>query len=214
MKKIKFFFEKPLIVILISLILAYISYNYLSNGLLILIPLFFISAMFLTSLIFIIRQKKWFKLVLSIIGFFLFFVIWVSFLFFRGLAEPNIELGDNKFYTNEIAARTELKIPSNLQLVSKIDTIIYIGPGGEYHAECVYYGSKKIISKLKSSIDNNKSFKKDSNISDFQTIQISQKDFPLKDINAVYKQEIEGFCNIVVAFNESKTKIYYSAWYN
>ena len=58
---------------------------------------------FTISIIYTIIQKKWFRLTLSIIGYFVFLFLWIVFIMFIGALKPEIEIGDSNFYSTEIS---------------------------------------------------------------------------------------------------------------
>jgi hypothetical protein len=99
-----------------------------------------IVIIFGVSIIYTIVQKKWLRLFLSILGYFAFFVSWAVIPFFKGFSEelkPVKEIGDLKFYSQEILKTTKLEITDELKIISKLDTIVYVGIEDEYDAACL-----------------------------------------------------------------------------
>jgi hypothetical protein len=139
--------------------------------------------------------------------FFVFtFIIINFFIELNEVFSPRIEIGDVKFYSKEIENSTGLKISKELNILSKIDTIVYVGFEREYDAECLYTGSSKIISELEKQIISKKEFSKVGQISIDQKIKF-------KDIKSIYTKESDGRYKIYVAFNKNNTKFYYNAFY-
>ena len=206
MKILKYLLESPYLIILISLILLGIApyeHSELLTGLMCLV--------YICSIIYIIAQRKWRKLIISLIGPFL--IITITYFFFYGFGNnmnPEIELGDSEFYKEEILRTSNLKIPNNLKLLSKKDTILHIGIEGEYDAECLYTGRPKDIKKLESKIISQKEFKKIDPNQDFSD-EISKIKLSLKDIKSVYTKHSEGSYIIYFAIDNLHSKIYYTA---
>ena len=100
MKFIKTILDRPYLVILITAIIALVF-----PDIYILYSLGLIFVLFAISIVYTITQKKWLRLTLSILGYFVFFVLWTGFVLFKGVSDdlkPQIEIGDSKFYSNEI----------------------------------------------------------------------------------------------------------------
>jgi hypothetical protein len=206
MKILKYIFESPYLIILIAIILMVISPNEIN--------LFVALIMFLTyisSIIYIITQRKWRKLIISLIG--PFFIVAIIFYFFYEFAnglKPRSELGDSKFYTEEILRTSNLKIPKEFKFVSKIDTIVYIGMGGDFDSECLYTGSKISIKKLESQILSQKEFKKTEPILDPSEI-LTEKNFKKNNLKSVYMKDVENSYTVYIAFDKYHSKIYFKS---
>jgi len=207
MKIIKYALGNPFIVLLVSLIvLAIIPNQHALYAFALVFSLFFIS------LIYMLIQKKWLKLILSFFGYIAFFILFVVFMAMSESMKPQISIGDKDFYKNEISNTLNLKIPSQLKLVAKTDTIYFIGPGGgDYNAECLYEGSKKSIAQLERKISGQKSFVKIDKLEAYPTEVLNNKNFDLLELETVYRLEEDGRYIIHVAFNRSRTKFYYKA---
>ena len=214
MKIIKKILYTPYLVILISLTIGLISPIKITPY-----SLGFISLCFLSSIIYIAIQKKWLRTIFSLIGyvFGLVFIIIIMILkeelFSDNLYKPKTQITDSEFYTNEIFNSSNLNIPKELKIISKLDTIVYMGFENEYDAECLYYGSEKIISQLEKNIISNKDFKKVNKLESYPTKVINEVKFNINDLKSVFKKESEGRYIIHIAFNKSCTKLYYSAFY-
>jgi energy-coupling factor transporter transmembrane protein EcfT len=214
MKVIKSILDRPFLVILIAALI------------LILVPLIFpiqyffysfiiIVLIFTISLIYTIVQKKWLRLFFSVLGFVGFFII-LSIIFIYGFYDAistKYEIGDSKFYSNEIAYSSNLHISRDLKLVSKLDSIFYVGLEREYDAECLYTGPKRSIQELERNIISQKEFTKVKQIENYPTQVLTKTNFNLKDLNSVYKKESDGHYIIYVAFDKMYSKFYYSAVY-
>jgi len=211
MKIIKTILDRPYLVILIAAIITLISpnkYFLYSIGI--------ISVVFSISIIYSIVQKKWLRLVLSFFSYFVFFILCIVFVFFKGYSDdikPQIEIANSKFYANEILKSANLKIPNVLKIISKLDTIVYIGFENEYDAECLYAGSKKLIIELENNIISNKDFRKVNELEKYPTKVLNRDNFNLNEIKSVYKKESEGRFIIYIAVDKSYSKLYYSAFY-
>ena len=211
MKIIKTILDRPYLLILITGIIALVfpdRYILYSLGL--------ICVLFAISIVYTIIQKKWLRLTLSILGYFLFFVLWIGFIIFQGVSDdlkPQIENGDSKFYSNEILKSSNLKIPNDFKIISKLDTIVYMGFENEYDAECLYAGSKKLIIELENNIISNKDFRKVNELVKYPTKVLTQDNFYLNELKSVYKKESEGRYIIYIAIDKSYSKLYYSAFY-
>jgi energy-coupling factor transporter transmembrane protein EcfT len=220
MRLINSILSKPYLVFLIALIIALITPDTYF-----LYSLAIVSIIFIITIIFTITQKKWLRLFLSLLGCFIFFIAWIVFIFIRGFnndaspsgfssdLKPEIEIGDNEFYKNEIKKSSNLTIFPELKILSKLDTIEYIGMGGDYRAECLYTGPSKIILDMENKIILQKEFNKVKEIEDNQTEILNDKNFNLMDLKSVYKKESEGYCIIYIAFDKNYSKFYYSAIY-
>jgi hypothetical protein len=214
MKIIKTILDRPYLVILITAIIALISpdkYILYSIGL--------VCVIFTISIVYTIIQKKWLRLTLSILGNFFFIILWIGFSLFNGFMDefnddlrPQIEISNSKFYSNEILKSTNLKISNDLKIVSKLDTIVYMGLKPEYDAECLYVGPTKLIRGIENNINSNKEFCKVSQLEKYPTKVLTQDNFYLNELKSVYKKETGGSI-IYIAFNKSNSKIYYSAFY-
>jgi energy-coupling factor transporter transmembrane protein EcfT len=211
MKIIKTILDRPYLVIFIAFIIALVipdSYSFYSLAMVCLI--------FITSIIYTIIEKKWLRLFLSFLGFFAFLLAWMSFIFLKGFNDeltPIVKIGDEKFYSNEILKSSDLRIPNGLKIISKLDSIIYVGIENEYDAECIYTGPSKLITELENDIISNKDFSKVDQLENYPTRVISQYNFNLKELKSVYKKESEGSFIIYFAFDKSNAKVYYSANY-
>jgi energy-coupling factor transporter transmembrane protein EcfT len=210
MKIIRAILDRPLIVMLITTIIAliYSDGNRYALGI--------ICAIFIISIIYTVFQKKWLRLVLSVLGYILFFIFWFIMILFKGFSDelkPEIETGDSNFYSKEISKSLNLKVPEDLKIISKIDTIVYMGMENEYNAECLYTGSKKIILELENNILAKKEFIKINELDAYPTKVLTQDNFNLNELKSVYKKESEGSYIIYIAFNKNYTKFYYSAFY-
>ena len=211
MKFIKTILDRPYLVILITAIIALVF-----PDIYILYSLGLIFVLFAISIVYTITQKKWLRLTLSILGYFVFFVLWTGFVLFKGVSDdlkPQIEIGDSKFYSNEILKSANLKIPNDLKIISKLDTIVYMGFEKEYDAECLYAGSKKLIIELENNIISNKDFRKVNQLEKYPTKVLNRDNFNLNEIKSVYKKEAEGRYILYIAIDKSYSKLYYSAFY-
>ena len=211
MKIIKTILDRPYLVVLIAAIIALV---FPDSYILYLVGLIFV--LFAISIVYTIIQKKWLRLTLSILGYFLFIVLWMGFIFFKGMSDdlkPQIEIGDSKFYSKEILKSTNLKVPNDLKIISKLDTIVYMGLENEYDAECLYAGSKKIIIELENNIISNKDFRKVNELEKYPTKVLNRDNLKLNEIKSVYKKESEGSYIIYIAVDKSYSKLYYSAFY-
>ena len=207
MKILKFIFDRPYLVILIAFLIAFIRPG--EYAFILLWSILIIFLIFIASIVNVIIQKKWQQLILSfcLTIFFVFtFIIINFFIELNEVFSPRIEIGDVKFYSKEIENSTGLKISKELNILSKIDTIVYIGFEREYDAECLYTGSSKIISELEKQIISKKEFSKVGQISIDQKIKF-------KDIKSIYTKESDGRYKIYIAFNKNNTKFYYNAFY-
>jgi energy-coupling factor transporter transmembrane protein EcfT len=214
MKFVKKILDTPYLVMLITFIIALISPSKIFPY-----TLGFICVFFFISLIYIAIQKKWLRTIFSLIGYFFVFVfiilvmIFKELLFSDELYKPEIQIGDSKFYTNEILNSSNLKMPKELKIISKLDTIVFMGFENEYNAECIYYGPKKIISQLENNIILNKDFRKVNKLESYPTKVLNEDKFNINELKSVFKKESEGRYIINIAFNKSCTKLYYSAYY-
>jgi hypothetical protein len=207
MKILKYLFDRPYLVILIAFLIAFIRPG--EYAFILLWSILIIFLIFIASIVNVIIQKKWQQLILSfcLTIFFVFtFIIINFFIELNEVFSPRIEIGDVKFYSKEIENSTGLKISKELNILSKIDTIVYVGFEREYDAECLYTGSSKIISELEKQIISKKEFSKVGQISIDQKIKF-------KDIKSIYTKESDGRYKIYVAFNKNNTKFYYNAFY-
>lgn len=211
MKIIRTIFDRPYLLIFITAIIALIFPDrYFLNA------IGLIGIIFIISIVYTITQKKWLRLLFSILGFLTFFVVWLGFLFYKEFADelkPIVELGDSNFYKNEIEKSSNLKIQPSLKIISKLDTILYVGIEKEYDAECLYSGPSKLIIELENEIISQKEFSKVDKLEKYPTEVLTQDNFNLKELKSVYKKESQGSYIIYIAFNKSNSKIYYSALY-
>jgi energy-coupling factor transporter transmembrane protein EcfT len=200
LKSIEFIFVRPLLVILISLFAAGFINDNTYAGII-------ICVLLLISLILIYGENKRLKFGLAI-GLYslLLFLACIYVLLFT----PKKEIANQEFYSNEIIRTTGLNISSDLKLISKVDTITYVGAEGEYDAECLYEGSKKAISKLRATIISDKSFSKVIDLEEFQPKVLTAGNVNRKDLSPVFRKEEDGFYVVYVAFNITNTKIYFS----
>lgn len=210
MKIIKTILDKPWVVMLITAVIAliYSEGNVYALGI--------ICAIFVISIVYTIFQKRWLRLFLSVLGYSLIFIFWFIIILFKGFSDelkPEIEIGDSKFYSKEISKSSNLIVPEDLKIISKIDTIVYMGMENEYNAECLYKGSKKIILEVENNILAKKEFIKINKLDSYPTKVLTQDNFNLNELKSVYKKESEGRYIIYFAFNKSNTKFYYSAFY-
>jgi len=207
MKILKYIFDRPYLVILIAFLITFIRSGEYAT--IVLWSIIIIILTFIASIVNVIIQKKWQQLILS---FFLtiFFVFAFSIInVFIGLNEvllPKILIGDAKFYSKEIENSTGIKISKELKILSKIDTIIYEGFEREYHVECHYAGSSKIISNLEEQIISKKEFSK------VGEILISQNE-EYRDVKSIYRKGLVGSYSIYIAFNKNNTELLYRAIY-
>jgi energy-coupling factor transporter transmembrane protein EcfT len=211
MEVIKSILNKPYLVVLLAAFIAIVTPNRYSFY-----SLAVIFTIFTVSIIYTIIQKKWLRLFLSFLGFFGFFIAWIGFIFIIGFSndlKPEVEIGDAKFYKNEIKKSSNLKIFKELKLISKLDTIKYIGMGGDYDAECLYTGPRKLIIDLEEEVISQKEFNKVKEIEDTQTTNLKENNFNLKELKSLYKKESEGGCIIYIGFDKNNSKLYYSAYY-
>jgi energy-coupling factor transporter transmembrane protein EcfT len=211
MEVIKSILNKPYLVVLLAAFIAIVTPNRYSFY-----SLAVIFTIFTVSIIYTIIQKKWLRLFLSFLGFFGFFIAWIGFIFIIGFSndlKPEVEIGDAKFYKNEIKKSSNLKIFKELKLISKLDTIKYIGMGGDYDAECLYTGPRKLIIDLEEEVISQKEFNKVKEIEDTQTTNLKENNFNLKELKSLYKKESEGGCIIHIGFDKNNSKLYYSAYY-
>jgi energy-coupling factor transporter transmembrane protein EcfT len=211
MEVIKSILNKPYLVILFAILIALVTpnkYGFYSFA--------FIGIIFTFSIVYTIIQKKWLRLFLSFLGFFVFFIAWIALVIANGFSndlKPEVEIGDAKFYKNEINKSSNLKIFPELKLISKLDTITKIGLGGDYRAECLYTGPSKLIIALEKEVISQKEFSKVKEIENIQTEILNEKNFDLNELKSVYKKESEGYCIIYIAFDKNYSKFYYSAIY-
>jgi energy-coupling factor transporter transmembrane protein EcfT len=211
MKIIKSILDRPYILVLIAFVISLVTPDRFSFY-----SVVMICVIFFISIIYTIVKKKWLRLFLSIIGFFVFLAVWMIFLLLKGLSEeltPIVKIGDEKFYSNEIAKSSNLRIPNGLKIISKLDSIIYVGIENEYDAECIYSGPSKLITELENDIISNKDFSKVDQLENYPTSVTSQGNFNLKELKSVYKKVSEGSFIIYFAFDKSNSKVYYSASY-
>jgi energy-coupling factor transporter transmembrane protein EcfT len=207
MKTVKYALGNPFIILLVSLIVLSIIPNQHA-----LYAFVLVFALFFISLIYMLIQKKWLKLILSFLGYIAFFILFVVFMAMSESMKPQISMGDQDFYKNEISNTLNLEIPSQLKLVAKTDTIYFIGPGGgDYNAECLYEGSKKSIAQLERKISGQKTFAKIDMLEAYPTEVLNNKNFDLLELESVYRLQEDGRYIIHVAFNKSRTKFYYKA---
>ena len=207
MKILKYLFDRPYLVILIAFLIAFIRPG--EYAFILLWSILIIFLIFIASIVNVIIQKKWQQLILSfcLTIFIVFtFIIINFFIELNEVFSPRIGIGDVKFYSKEIENSTGLKISKELNILSKIDTIVYVGFEREYDAECLYTGSSKIISELEKQIISKKEFSKVGQISIDQKIKFI-------DIKSIYTKESDGRYKIYVAFNKNNTKFYYNAFY-
>lgn len=205
------FFDRPYLVLFITMVLTMVFPDKYSVYSIVVICLIFII-----SIIYTIYQRKWLRLILSSIGYFVFVILYIVFLFISDSSndfKPEIAVGDDKFYSNEIFKATNLKIPNDIRFVSKIDTIVYMGLENEYDAECLYTGSEKSIIELEKNILSMKDFSKINQLEKYPTKVLNQQNFNLNELKSVYKKEMEGSYKIFIAINKTNSKIYYSAVY-
>lgn len=211
MKIIKSIFDRPYLVILIAFLISIMplkEYMFYAMSCILII--------FGISIIYSIIQKKWRRLFFSILAYFAFFVTWAVIMFFKGFSEelkPVKEIGDSKFYFQEILKTTKLGIKDELKIISKIDTIVYVGIEDEYDAACLFTGPEKSIKELESAIISDKDFSQVDRLDNYPTNVINNQNFRLDDIKSIYRKESEGRYIVYVAFNKSRTKFYYDATY-
>jgi energy-coupling factor transporter transmembrane protein EcfT len=208
MKIIKSILDRPYLLILVAFLITimplreYVFYS-----------IIFIVIIFGISILYTIIQKKWLRLFFSILCYFAFFISWAVIIFFRGFSEefkPVKEIGDSKFYSQEILKTTQLGIADELKIISKLDTIVYVGIEDEYDAECLYEGPSKLIKVLESAIISDKEFSKVDKLDNYPSKVVNQQNFRLTDIKAIYRKESQGRYIVHVAFNKSRTKLYYT----
>lgn len=211
MKALITILERPYLVVLIATLIAFLSLQ---------IDVFYClvltGVIFTTSIIYTISQKKWSRLTSSILGYFAFLVLWIGFILFKGFYDelkPEVEIGDSDFYLNEILTSSNIKIPKDLKIISKLDTITYIGIEDEYDAECLYTGPSRLIIKLENNIISNKEFSKAKELVQYPTEVLNSDNFNLNDLKSVYIKDVEGRSVIYIAFNKDNSKLYYSAFY-
>ena len=214
MKIIKTILEKPYLLVLIALIIAFATID--ASWRIVFFSVAVIFSIFIAAIIYTIIQKKWLRLLLSTLSFIAFLIVWLGFIFFKGFTDelkPLVEVGDFNFYKNEIAKSSNLKILPSLKMLSKLDTIVYMGIENEYDAECLYYGPSKLIIDLEKEVISQKEFNKVSNLENYPTKIITEKNFNLNELRSVYKKESQGRYIIYIAFNKNNSKFYYSAFY-
>ena len=139
---ITYLLSNPLIIVLIGILIAYLFNHYIGPRI--------IVVLFILSLIVMGCQKRWFKLFSSFLLYVFFFFGWLIVGAFFQIEKDlyQVEIGNASFYKKELKHSSNLDIPSELELIAKLDTIRFIGFEGEYDAECIYQGTKKSISKL------------------------------------------------------------------
>ncbi len=123
-----------------------------------------------------------------------------------------IDIGNDKYYRNEISDRSDLNLPENLTLIAKIDTVHHMGPGGsDYSAGCIYQGSKSSISELQRSISRNKKFKiVKENIEIPESFSFESKSSKNRmEFTTVYISGIKNCCSVEIAFDKTGTRIYF-----
>ncbi len=107
---------------------------------------------------------------------------------------------------------TDLVLPDKLTIIAKIDTIHYIGPGGgDYEAGCIYQGSQEIISKIQKSISKNKKFKfvKEEVTLPESFSFVSKNSNKNISFKSVYSSKKENCCTFEIAFDKTKTRMYF-----
>ena len=207
MKILKSIFERPYLITIIAFLIAVIEpgrYVLYSAWL-----IFTIFTIFIASIIYAIIQKKWQRLILSFVSVLLLGITFGVNMFLDNLNtifSPSKEIGDIKFYSKEIENSTGLKISKELKILSKTDTIVYKGFEREYHAECLYAGSSKIISELEKQIISKKEF-----IKVGQTL-ISQNE-KFSELKSIYRKGLDGSYSIYFVFNKNNTQFIYKAFY-
>jgi hypothetical protein len=160
-------------------------------------------------------QKKWIKLILSSLVYFVFFWVIVLVFSISLIFDPNnnSEIGDAVFYKKEIKNRTGVDVPNNFSLTAKIDTIRYIGIEGEYDAECLYLAPKNSISSFEKKIKSNPNFNEleISEAFDSTSVRLNYKELDFKSFSKWYVYEEDGRFTITIAFK--KDAIFYDAFY-
>jgi energy-coupling factor transporter transmembrane protein EcfT len=172
---------------------------------------FMVCLAFIISIIIKIVKREWAKTFLSSMAFLFFFVIWAFFGLMAYLSSPRITIADHEFYSNEISKTVGLIVPKELKLVSKLDTIVFMGMEGEYDAECLYSGPEKIILDLEQKIRRREGFVKVNELGNYPTSVIKTNNFSVNDIKSIYKKEDFGRYIIHVAVDKNSSKLYYSA---
>lgn len=209
-KKVIFHYLHPLHAIAISIVLGFLSLFFSSYSILIIL---FICLLLSSSILLALFQGKWrlaFYSFLLQIG--IFFGCYILAGFFWLLC-PGRDIGNADFYSNEIYNQTNLTIPKELTLISKIDTIGYGGIEHEYEAECLYQGPKHVIEAFEDSLKVQPGISNNEGPIDLSKSVINLSQFKKKDIGSSYSMSKEGSYNIDIAFNKQKTKMYYSAFY-
>jgi hypothetical protein len=208
MKILKSFFGNPIWIILLVTIIAFaISSQFMMEKSIAICSLMGIS------LLVLMFNRQWLRLILGFWGYCIFLVSSVFFSMFDSLTEPNYEIGDRKFYREEINKTSKVQIPDKLNLIAKIDTIFYGGMEGEYDAECLYSGNSKAIIKLEKHISSQKDFIKVEDLDEFPTKVITKNNFKLSDFNSIFRKENDGHYVVHIAFNRNHTRFYYKSWY-
>lgn len=208
MKILKSIFGNPIWIILLVTIIAFAIPRQFILG-----KSIAICSLMGISLLVLIFNRQWLRLFLGFLGYCIFLVGSIFFSMFDSMAEPNYEIGDRKFYDDEIHGATKVYVPKQLEIIAKIDTIVFMGIEGEYNAECLYSGNSSAIIKLEKQILLKKEFKKLKELDDFPTKVITKKNFNVNEFKSIYRKEEIGRYNIVLAFNKNHTRFYYKALY-
>jgi hypothetical protein len=173
----------------------------------------FICTFLAISILYTLMQRKW---LLALTGIFLYvgYMFCLSFLIIIvGTIMGHSSVVDEAFYSSEINSTTNLTIPKDLHLISKKDTIYYVGIENEYDAECLYEGPKETIMALENNLKMQTGISSNDQLPDLSETEINLSKFKKKDIGTSYSTSKEGSYDIDIAFNKEKTRMYYSARY-
>jgi len=94
MKIVKYILERPLLVLLLSLLLILLLNSRLS--------IFVICFLFAAALILALIQKKWLRFIFSLFGHLIFLAGGFLYFFANEMTKPHYEIGNKEFYEREI----------------------------------------------------------------------------------------------------------------
>lgn len=203
-----------IIIALIGTVITILIYNKFDFN--ILYYQYFISCLFIFSLIIILKAEGWLKFILKAIMYSIVSLVIFIFLVIAEFVKPNYTITDEQFYRNEIFYTTKIDLSNTLSIEEKIDTIKYFGIEEEYDAECIFRGPKKEISLLKKEIEKSHNYIKEKEAIDLDKmfdISLPQKS-TLNFQNKMnwYRLEKEGSYRVYIAFNGNKM-FYHSIHY-
>jgi multisubunit Na+/H+ antiporter MnhC subunit len=202
MNMVRYFFLKPYLV-LIAMLTAYFALP--SNYALIIVP-----ALLLTSIVLMIREKRWDKLLTLSVTTFTVTVILLIFGYLTSkIFEPTLEITDDDFYSREFKDKADLKLPSALKLLSKTDSVIILF-NGDFFAECIYEGPEKSIMSVEREIRSKKEFIKESENNYTKQSSPDSRYFGKAQLASIYEKNEEGRYLVKIAFDKSHTRMYFS----